>query len=193
MKREKLVILILALMTLSGCGAGEKVIEGQVQNAQEGNETVASKDPGNGEEEGTTALKDTKGYAFSVKGISVQTDGDVAQYLPALGEPASYFEAASCAFDGLDKIYTYSGYVIKTYPQKDKDLVSSIILMDDSVSTLEGICIGSTKEAVISAYGQNYTEVGAMLVYEKDSCKLGFLVEDGLVTSIQYTSTVLDE
>ena len=42
----------------------------------------------------------------------------------------SYFEAPSCAFDGIDKTYTYAGFELLTYPKDDKDYVSSVVLKD---------------------------------------------------------------
>ena len=66
-------------------------------------------------------------------GCAVAIDADMAQLLQELGDPQSYFEAASCAFEGLDKTYTYSGFTITTRPE-DADLVTSILLTDDSTA-----------------------------------------------------------
>jgi len=187
--------MAITMLCLAGCGsAEEKVIGGEVNNQV----SNGAADSGNGQSTGTasgqgTATQTTKGYVFAEKGIQVEVDGDMSGYLETLGEPASYFEAASCAFEGLDKVYTYNSYVIKTYPQGNKDLVSDIILMDDSVTTVEGICIGSDAAAVEKAYGTTYTENGNMHVYSKDGMKLGIIIENDAVTSIQYRSTVLDE
>lgn len=195
MKKRVVALMVMTMLCLAGCGsAEEKVIGGEVNNqiSNGATTTEAGKTGSTGTQQEANA-QSTKGYAFAEKGVSVEVDGDMSAYLPALGDPASYFEAASCAFEGLDKVYTYNSYVIKTYPQGSKDYVSEIILMDDSVTTAEGICIGSNAAAVEAAYGTNYTENGKMHVYTKDGMKLGLIIEDDAVTSIQYRSTVLDE
>ena len=112
-------------------------------------------------------------------------DQDMAEVLEALGEANSYFEAASCAFDGLDKTYTYSGFVITTRPDGDRDLVNSILLTDDSVATAEGIYIGSSQADVLAAYGD--AEVAYNVIqYTLDNTTLNFILEGGTVLSIEY-------
>ena len=110
----------------------------------------------------------------------------------ALGEPASYYEAASCAFEGLDKIYTYSGFELQTYPTDGKDFVSLVVLKDDSVATPEGVALGNTKAKVEERYGTDYQEDGALLTYQKGGMKLCFILDGDQVVSIEYRSDVLE-
>lgn len=109
----------------------------------------------------------------------------MTEVLDALGEANSYFEAASCAFEGLDKTYTYSGFVITTRPDGDEDYVNSILLTDDSVTTAEGIYIGSTQTDVLAAYGQANVE-NDVIQYTLDNTTLNFILKDGAVISIEY-------
>ena len=106
--------------------------------------------------------------------------------LAALGEPQSYFEAESCAFEGLDKTYTYSGFVITTRPEGEKDYVNSILLTDDSVTTPEGIFIGSSGDDVIAAYGQSPAGFATLLTYTKNGTVLNFVLSEDKVISIEY-------
>ncbi len=123
----------------------------------------------------------------SAGAVPVSINEDMAEVLTALGEPQSYFEAASCAFDGLDKSYTYAGYMITTRPEGEKDFVNSILLTDDSVTTPEGIYIGCTAEEVTAAYGESEpAEVDTVLAYTKGDSALNFVLEDGKVVSIEY-------
>lgn len=186
MKRFFGILVAVCMILMAGCGDSENTISGEVKDSQGGGQSQAGQTGGS---QGTAA----KGYVFSYNGVTISVDGDMASVLEALGEPANYYEAASCAFEGLDKTYTYGSFVIETYPQGDKDLISVIRLTDDAVSTPENIYIGSTRENVTKAYGTDYTEQGSMLVYEKGGMKLSILVENDTVTSIQYFSTVLDE
>ncbi len=192
MKKVLAMTMAAALLLLAGCGDSERVISGEVVNVTTGSQVqeVTGEQEGlqpSSQQEQTTAVK---GYVFVTGGVTVEMDGDMAPVLAALGEPASYFEAASCAFEGLDKIYTYNGFEIDTYPAQDTDLVSAVILKDDSVTTAEGICIGDSLEKLLAAYGEGNQENG-MLVYEKDGMKLCFILQDDSVISIEYRSTAL--
>lgn len=191
MKKVLAMTMAAALLLLAGCGDSERVISGEVVNVTTGSqiqeEAGEPESLPSSQQEQTTAVK---GYVFVTGGVTVEMDGDMAPVLAALGEPASYFEAASCAFEGLDKIYTYNGFEIDTYPAQDTDLVSAVILKDDSVTTAEGICIGDSLEKLLAAYGEGNRENG-MLVYEKDGMKLCFILQDDSVISIEYRSTAL--
>jgi hypothetical protein len=115
---------------------------------------------------------------------------DAAPIIEALGDPAQYFEAASCAFQGLDKIYTYNGFEINTYPNGDKDYISTVYFLDDSVTTDQGIYLGSTLDEVIDAYGEDYTQESGEYTYTLGQTKLAFIIEDETVTSITYSAIV---
>lgn len=187
---KKLVALLMAasMLLMAGCGDDEKVINGSGQNSQTGTEQSGAVQGGQ-QSNGTAG---GKGYVFVYKGTNIEVDADAAPIVTALGEPASYFEAASCAFEGLDKIYTYNGFELNTYPSGDNDYISAIVFKDDSVSTAEGVCIGDTLEKVQQAYGEGAEENG-MLVYAKDGMKLCLILKDGSVASIEYRSTVLEQ
>ena len=189
------MLLVLALV-LTGCsGAGEKTVDGTVDSTtteggklkESGNQTKkgtgASEADGSGN---TDAAVNITGYAFMSNGVPVCVNAEVASIVAALGEPLSYFEAASCAFDGLDKTYTYDGFQIETYPIGDIDYVNCIILLDDMTSTPEGIRIGASSADVTAAYGTADEADDSRLVYMKDDMQLMFLLNDGKVSSIQY-------
>lgn len=186
------ILMTAGLLALTGCGDSERVIDGDVANVTTGSRSEDS----TGESESSQTMEQhaetavSKGYVFVASGVTVEVDADMAPVLQALGEPASYFEAASCAFEGLDKIYTYNSFEIDTYPLQDQDLVSAIILKDDSVTTAEGICIGDSLEKLQETYGDGAQENG-MLVYEKDGMKLCFILQDDNIISIEYRSTAL--
>ncbi len=203
MKKITAIIMTASLLLLSGCGSdgNERVIEGNVQTIESANGQSGSSqqtdEAATGKQEDiqndTAQVSDsTKGYAFIYNGVSVTMDADAAPIIEKLGEPASYFEAASCAFEGLDKMYTYSGFEIDTYPVGDKDYVSSVILKDDSVSTAEGICIGDSLEKLQQTYDGEGEENSGMRVYEKDGMKLCFIMQGQDIIAIEYRSTVLE-
>ena len=125
-------------------------------------------------------------YVFIGGGVSIAVDAEVAPILASLGEWQTYDESPSCAFEGLDKIYTYGGFEIRTYPQGGKDFVHSVILYDDTVAIEKDIRIGSTADAVKTAYGTPDEETTDALIYRAKGMLLQFLLEGGQVTSIQY-------
>ncbi|MBQ7779454.1 MAG: hypothetical protein IJ404_03070 [Clostridia bacterium] len=146
---------------------------------------TAPADTGN---QGGKTPKDSK-YFFKVANkdnYAVKIDADMADVLKALGEPLQYFEAASCAFDGLDKTYTYAGYVILTRPDGKKDYVNSIQLTDDSVQTPEGAYVGMTPDAVKGIYGKPTEETETLLSYTDGNTTLNFILKDAKVISIEY-------
>ena len=125
-------------------------------------------------------------YVFLSGDFPISIDQDMADVLAALGEPQSYFEAASCAFEGLDKTYTYSGFQITTRPEGDKDYVNSILLTDDSVSTPEGIYIGSPVEDAEAAYTFSGTGIHSSASFTLGDATLSLIFQDGKVISIEY-------
>lgn len=191
MKKYICILLAACMIIMTGCGDSERIIDGEASDMPGSGSQAAGTAAGTQTGDGGQAA--SKGYVFRYNGVAVSVDADMADILEGLGEPNDYFEAASCAFEGVDKTYTYSSFVIETYPQGEKDYVSTITLKDDAVSTSENIYIGSLLTDVTNSYGTDYTEQGSMLVYNKDGVKLCFLMENDTVTSIQYFSTVLDE
>lgn len=205
MKRKKRIVAIttsiiaLGMIFVSGCGNSEKVIEGDVQNIVIENES-AQPEKAKQVTERTPVEKDnidhtstsSKGYIFTYQGTTVEIDADAASVIEKLGEPVTYFEAPSCAFEGLDKIYTYNGFELDTYPNADIDYISAIIFKDDSITTTEGIGIGDTIEKLEQTYGSENTKEDGMLVYSKDDMKLCFILQENEIISIEYRSTVLE-
>ncbi|MBQ4507102.1 MAG: hypothetical protein II971_07660 [Firmicutes bacterium] len=171
MKKILSIAMILCLaLCLASCGSESKTPEPSGQT-----------DP--------TPAPSEKPYVFAVDsagGYELALDADMKDVLAALGDPQSYFEAASCAFDGLDKTYTYPGFEITTRPDGEDDFVNSIVLTDDSVTTPEGIYIGCTPDDVKRVYGDGGSEFTGGIGYFSGGTILDFIIEDGKVVSIEY-------
>lgn len=128
------------------------------------------------------------GYTYTLNDVSISMNAEMAPIVTALGEPDNYFEAQSCAFQGLDKVYTYGSVVITTYPVNDVDYVSSIELKDDTVQTTEGICIGAAKSDVTGIYGSPSRETDTSYIYAKSDSELSFIFDDDCVQHIIYSA-----
>ena len=143
-----------------------------------------------GTESGTSSVAQTgAGYEFKANGVTVAMDAKAADLVDKLGE-YEYFEAPSCAFQGLDKTYTYAGFELVTYQQGEVDHVLSVSLLDDSLTTPEGVTIGSSLDDVKKAYGDSFTQDGSSYKYKKGNTILTFIVEDDAVTSVEYKADV---
>lgn len=200
--KKKMVMVVLSALSLtavlSGCGetkdttaANTNVSESTSQSAE-----VQQDAQGNvAQQSESTQTVDTtnagQGYIFVQDGITVAPDMDAAPVIEALGEDYTYFEAASCAFEGLDKMYTYAHFEIDTYPNADQDLISNIILKDDLVTTKEGAYIGMSASQITDMYGEAQ-ETDGMLTYELSDMTLKFVLDADTVVSIEYASNVLD-
>ena len=96
-------------------------------------------------------------------------------------------EQASCAGQGMATNYKFKGgsFWAETYPGSDSLYI--ITLCDDTVTTAEGIYIGSTMDDVKLAYGEPVTATDALLSYEKGSSELRFTFDgNGVVNGIFY-------
>lgn len=103
------------------------------------------------------------------------------------GKAENYSEMQSCAFDGIDKTFTYRDYEIYTYPDQEEDKILSIYFLNQMISTTEGIRIGDTFEKMIKVYGEEYEQMNSQYSYHKGKTSLRFIVENNEISSIEYT------
>ena len=196
---RKLVLVLMCALVLAGCGKEKADDTGnnnqptgvENQNNQENaeNNNVETNKNDNAE---ANKVTEPKGYVFEYNGVKVGMDMEAAPIIAALGEADTYFEAPSCAFEGLDKTYGYGSFELDTYEQNGKDYVCGVFFVDDLIETPEGVCLFETKADMIKAYGESYKEEFGMLVYEKEGMKLKFILEGDEITSIEYASKALD-
>lgn len=133
------------------------------------------------------------GYYFEYNGVKMAINDRAEPILEKLGEPMHYFEAPSCAFEGMDKIYSYPGFDLQTYTKDDNEYVYSILFLDDSVTTREGIGLNATLEQITEAYGDDYENTYNQYTYYDGNGRLSFLLENDEVVSVEYSSTVDNE
>ena len=203
MKKGLSVLLagMLIVLTCTACGSDEvKTIEREAaeteastQDTNDENVTEASDDAA-----ADTAEAADDRYIFTAtengKSIDITADMPMSEILPVIGtgDESRYYEAASCAFEGLDKMYFYEHFEIDTYPNGDEDFVSCIFLSDDMAMTKEGVYIGMSYDDMENAYGSEFVQDGTKYSYEKGGMVLEFVVENELIRSIAYRTTILD-
>lgn len=146
---------------------------------------------GTGDTQTSTASQNTQidynTFEYDANGVGIKLGANFNTVYSDLGEENEYFEAESCAFEGIDKIYYYSGFEVRTYPLESEDYVLNVILNDDTVNTPEGVYIGMDIDTAISMQGEDYKNEGSKYEYTKGSSTLVFIEKDGLVASITYT------
>lgn len=166
---KKILIALLAVVMLSGCGGSDNT------------------DPN----DNTVDNKNEVTYYFEVNDAKVYMNQDFSEVYDSLGQEQSKFTSPSCAFEGQeDNVYTYASYQLITYTNNNKEYIYSITLKDDTVSTKEGIYLGSVKNDIINVYGKNYSESNGSLTYKGKDMTIEFLLENDAVTQITYTAIV---
>jgi len=125
-------------------------------------------------------------FIFLLNSVPIHMDQDMEELLPQLGEPLGIFEAPSCAFDGIDRIFGFPGVDILTYPIGDRDLIHTINFRDDSVTTTKGIYLGSSWADVLEAYGSDYSQDVNMFQFTRGQTTLSFFLDGDMVIGIIY-------
>lgn len=125
-------------------------------------------------------------FSFTYNGISITLGAEAAPIIDALGEPRSYTEEPSCAFEGMDKTYYYGSFYISTYPLAGKDYIYNLWFADDGAATDEGIRIGSTQFQVEDAYGKDCFNGTNSFVLTKGQSRLVILLGEEAVSGVRY-------
>lgn len=125
-------------------------------------------------------------YSFKAGATTITVGENAKDVLSALGKADKTFEQDSCAYQGKDKVYTYKGYELSTYPVKGVDKIASVYFLDKTVATPEGIRIGSSKEEALKAYGNNYKELAGVYRYVSGETELDIYTTNNVVDGIEY-------
>ena len=114
--------------------------------------------------------------------IGDAADGVIAQ----LGDDYTLSEAASCAGQGMDRMYTYPSVRLYVFaPVDGVAVISSVSYIDDGVKTAEGLGIGCSTAQVLTALGEADEASEARLIYRGNGGVLAFGFRDGVVVSIE--------
>lgn len=194
---KKILICLLALLLCAGLTACNKPVA-PAETSSEGTQWGTLPKDGEKTSYGTTVVdgksSDAAGEydlsfvrSVTLNGVEIALHADAAPVVAALGESTSYYESNSCAFTGLDKTYTYPGFVLMTYPDGETDRVSKVVLTDDSVKTGDGLYIGMAVQGLLDKLGGGYTEeAGGSYSYATKEARVLILANCGIVTSLQY-------
>jgi len=190
MKKSFLIlVIILFMLTLAACGDGD-VPEGRpAENGPVVNTPDVEGEPGNDDPDPPVSndpmIQDA--FFFKMGDVIIHMDENINDVISSVGEPLGKFEDVSCAFDGMDIIFSYPGIQIYTYPAGDSNFIHTIGFFDDTVRTAEGgIRLGSNIQAVFDQYGDDYSYETGMYRFTRGLTVLEFLVDDNIVMGITY-------
>jgi len=201
MKNGKIILIAAALVIIAavvmvavfGSDRGNLPDNPGNVNADSSNNAADNNNENGGNDKEQDAPKERTGYFFEYKGVQIGINDEAASILEALGEPMHYFEAPSCAFEGMDKIYSYSGFEFTTYTKDNVDYIASIVFLDDTVTTREGITLNASLEDIEAAYGNDYEKSFNRYSYSDGNCVLSFIVENNEVVSVEYALPADDQ
>ena len=157
---RKFLLLLLCVFCITGCG--------------------------NEKENGKNKIQEKEDYFFNVMDKKVFVGDDYSLIKEQLGNNYEFQEVPSCAFVGMDKIYTFDDYEFYNYVDNGVEKIYTITLLNDNVTTNEGIKIGSSVSEVVSTYGNGYTDAIGAYTYAKGDTLLTFIFNDDKVISIEY-------
>ena len=139
-----------------------------------------------------SAFKDSADMAVVIGGKTYPVREDSAAVLAALGSDYSYDETVSCVYKGYDKTFDYGDIKVSTVPVDDVDIIEMFTIYGGDHATPRGVKVGDTREAVLAAYGENYTsDDGYYITYtqngdpnEFSAMRVMFRMEDDIVKEI---------
>ena len=178
MLKKITVFLLITLMFIMLIGCNDESVDNNETDPQESN---------------VTETEVIESYTYTYNDTKIEINSKAEPILDDLGEETSYFESESCAFPGLDKVYTYPGLEIQTYEKDGIDHILSVNILDDTIGTNKGIRLFDSSSKVIETYGENYEENTGQYIYKKGETKLSFLIKDDEVIAIEYAAIVKEE
>ena len=175
------------LLALTGCMGENVPIEPvQVIGVEAVEPTINEAEPDMVEIADITDEVPVLPFYLPLGGVNILMGADIEEIIDAIGEPIAEFHMPSCAFDGTDIVFRFPGLQVHTIPIGEANFVHTILLQDDTVSTSEGIMLGSSFEELIQAYGKNYVREYGMYTFTRKHTSISFFVDGGIITHITY-------
>ena len=188
MKFERIAAIAMSVsvvgMSVCACSTEPEPVSSDINviSTQEQNNTIpsGSMDP---EAEVSNFVFDYSGYKMIIN--TAWDESAIA------GEEYDVTLNPSCAHQGEAYIYYLKGGSIEVntdkYPGATEEVISRIVLLDDTITTVEGVYVGNTVEQVKAAYGEPAEETETIIIYKKGSSELHFVIdENGAVAEIDY-------
>ena len=148
-------------------------------------------DNGAGDTPKTTAAASsaTVKYYVEVGGVKIELGADADAVISALGTPKATAEVGNCGGQGTLTKYTYASIEVYVLTSGSSKTIDQITLLDDTVSTPEGIKIGSAQNDVKTKCKTPTKSSDSSYTYTSGNKNLKFNFRDGAVVGIDYMRT----
>lgn len=153
MKKTRIITAIIGLSIaaslMAGCSSqgGGSTGETAAATRIEGGQTQISIEASE-----TEALPEGK-YRFSYNGFEIVPGAKVETALAAFGDDYDRQEVASCAYQGVDIVYTYPGFTLYAYTDAGVEYIN-VIEVTNSLINCGGISVGDSIKKAKELYGE---------------------------------------
>ena len=180
MKKILILLLTLALIlsVMASCSTPED--SGNDKNESEGSNNS-----------GTDVVIGEDALGITENNVKVTPNSEAKTIIAALGEPLEYSESASCGFEDKDRTYKYNGFVIDTVTIKNVEYIYIVQIVNDMVSTPEGVSVGMTLKEIQDAYNGKYEMRDGHVVVKFTNGLMTCFIKNGVCTNITYESTTI--
>jgi hypothetical protein len=141
------ISLCMAASMLAGCSQGSSGGETAVATRIEGGQTQISVEAS----EAASVSSEDK-YKFTYKGYEIAPGSNAAAALEAFGDDYDRVEVASCAYQGVDIVYTYPGFTLYAFSDSGVEYIN-VIEVTDSLIDCGGISVGDSIQKAKDIYG----------------------------------------
>lgn len=190
-KISKALFLCGMVVALTACGQEETPAGNLAQDINIGAGSLGNAEKVDDKEhEETEAVDQEKSkeedgvFSFVYEG-AILIPGEVVDHsvLPKYSDVA---EVPSCAFGGNDNVYSFKGFELTAYVDRDEERVYSIYFIDPNLPTTEGLRLGDTLDEMRTLYGEDYEEEGTSCIYTRGETSLIIITKNDIVVSIEY-------
>ena len=151
MKKTKIMTavigLCLAASLMAGCDQGGSTGETAAATRIEGGQTQISVEASDSE-----ALPEGK-YRFAYNGFEIVPGAKVETAITAFGDDYDRTEVASCAYQGVDIVYTYPGFTLYAYTDAGVEYIN-VIEVTNTLIDCGGISVGDSFKKAKEIYGE---------------------------------------
>ena len=140
---------VLAVGVMAGCSSQQGGSTGEtaaVQRLEGGQTQIAI------EASESDVLPEGK-YRFSYNGFEIVPGAKVDTALDAFGDDYDRMEVASCAYQGVDIVYTYPGFTLYAYTDAGVEYIN-VIEITNSLINCGGISVGDSIKKAKELYGE---------------------------------------
>lgn len=177
------------LMSLSIVGVSVAACSNEPEPVSSDVNVIATQDQNSGSGESdapVAAAAASDNFVFKYAGVDliVNTDIDDSKFSD---DDYEVSEVASCAGQGLASLYSFKNGSFSVETMVGADTIVRIALVDDTVTTAEGVYIGQTIDDVKAVYGEPTESSETLYIYTKGTSELRFQIDgNGKVTEIDY-------